>query len=50
MLLNTRLGRCFAQAAVKSCGSLETTLRFGDLPELYIFECRAGGVSRIEAA
>ena len=27
-----------------------TTLRFGSLPDLYIFECRACGVSHIEAA
>jgi hypothetical protein len=27
-----------------------TTSRFGDLPDLYIFECRACGVSHIEAA
>jgi hypothetical protein len=27
-----------------------TTSRFGDLPELYTFECRACGVSHIEAA
>jgi len=26
------------------------TCRFGDLPELYIFECRPCGVSHIEAA
>jgi hypothetical protein len=26
------------------------TLRFGDLPELYTFECRACGLSHIEAA
>jgi hypothetical protein len=26
------------------------TSRFGDLPELYTFECRACGVSHIEAA
>jgi hypothetical protein len=26
------------------------TSRFGDLPDLYTFECRAFGVSRIEAA
>jgi hypothetical protein len=26
------------------------TSRFDDLPELYTFECRACGVSRIEAA
>jgi hypothetical protein len=24
--------------------------RFGDLPDVYIFECRASGVSHIEAA
>jgi hypothetical protein len=27
-----------------------TTSRFDDLPELYTFECRACGVSHIEAA
>jgi hypothetical protein len=27
-----------------------TMSRFGDLPELYIFECQACGVSNIEAA
>src|SRR5262249_60651209 len=27
-----------------------TTPRFGDLPDLYTFECRACGVSHIEAA
>jgi hypothetical protein len=27
-----------------------TTSRFGDLPNLYTFECRACGVSHIEAA
>ena len=27
-----------------------TTSRFGNLPDLYIFECRACGVSHIEAA
>src|SRR5262249_10433655 len=27
-----------------------TTSRFGDLPDLYTFECRACGVSHIEAA
>ena len=27
-----------------------TTSRFRDLPDLYIFECRACGVSHIEAA
>jgi len=27
-----------------------TTSRFGDLPDLYVFECRACGVSKIEAA
>ena len=27
-----------------------TTLRFGSLPDLYIFECRACGVSRIDEA
>jgi hypothetical protein len=26
------------------------TSRFGDLPDLYTFECRACGVSHIEAA
>jgi uncharacterized protein CbrC (UPF0167 family) len=45
----TRQRRRFAQAALKSCGSLETS-RFGGLPDLYTFECRACGVSHIEAA
>jgi hypothetical protein len=27
-----------------------TTARFGKLPDLYIFECRACGVSHIDAA
>jgi hypothetical protein len=26
------------------------TSRFGDLPDLYVFECRACGMSHIEAA
>ena len=37
-----------------SCAQLmplaRTTSRFGNLPDLYIFECRACGVSHIEAA
>ena len=37
-----------------SCAQLmrlaRTTSRFGNLPELYIFECRACGVSHIDAA
>jgi hypothetical protein len=27
-----------------------TTSRFGNLPDLYVFDCRACGVSHIEAA
>src|SRR5215471_20668436 len=37
-----------------SCAQLmslaRTTSRFGNLPDLYIFECRACGVSHIDAA
>ena len=44
-LTNTRDGGRFAQVALRSCGLLKMASRFGDLPDLCTFECRARGVS-----
>jgi hypothetical protein len=42
---NMRQDRRSAQAALKSCGSLEQRRDLGDLPDLNVFECRACGMS-----
>jgi len=43
-----RAPRCLSCAQLMRLA--RTTSRFNDLPELYTFECRACGVSHIEAA
>ena len=40
----------FCASCARAMRLARTTSRFGDLPDLYIFECRACGVSHVEAA
>jgi hypothetical protein len=48
-LVNPCQGRRFAQAALKSCGSLEQPRDLGTCPT-FMSDCRACGLSHIEAA
>jgi hypothetical protein len=48
ILVITRQGRRVAQAALKLCGSLERR-DFVTFISKYVFECRACGVSHIDA-
>jgi hypothetical protein len=48
--INARQMRRFARAVLRALRLARITSRFGDLPDLYTFECPACGVSHIEAA